>query len=98
MTPTIVLRDGKLFLVLGVAGRVAHHQRVLEGDSVNVVDFGMNVQDAVDAPRLHHQWMPDVLYAGDTGFRRTRWRCSRRAGTRFRRSSPLAAGREWRRF
>jgi gamma-glutamyltranspeptidase/glutathione hydrolase len=28
---------------------------------VNVIDFGMNVADAVDAPRLHHQWMPDVL-------------------------------------
>jgi gamma-glutamyltranspeptidase / glutathione hydrolase len=60
MTPTIVLRDGKLFLVLGSPGGPTIINTVLEV-LVNVIDFGMNIADAVDAPRLHHQWMPDVL-------------------------------------
>jgi gamma-glutamyltranspeptidase/glutathione hydrolase len=61
MTPTIVLRDGKLFLMLGAPGG----SRIINGVLqvlLNVVDFHMNVQDAVDWPRFHHQWMPDVLY------------------------------------
>jgi len=61
MTPTIVLRDGKFFLMLGAPGG----SRIINGVLqvlLNVVDFHMNVQDAVDWPRFHHQWMPDVLY------------------------------------
>jgi gamma-glutamyltranspeptidase / glutathione hydrolase len=61
MTPTIVLRDGQLFLMLGAPGG----SRIINGVLqvlLNVVDFQMNVQDAVDWPRFHHQWMPDVLY------------------------------------
>ncbi len=60
MTPTIVLRDGKLYLVVGSPGGPTIINTVLE-ILLNVIDFGMNVADAVDAPRLHHQWMPDVL-------------------------------------
>jgi gamma-glutamyltranspeptidase/glutathione hydrolase len=60
MTPTIVLRDGKLYLVEGSPGGPTIINTVLEV-LVNVIDFGMNVADAVDAPRLHHQWKPDVL-------------------------------------
>jgi gamma-glutamyltranspeptidase / glutathione hydrolase len=60
MTPTIVLRDEKLYLVAGSPGGPTIINTVLE-IIVNVIDFGMNVADAVDAPRLHHQWMPDVL-------------------------------------
>ena len=60
MTPTIVLRDGKLYLVLGSPGGPTIINTVLEV-LVNVIDFGMNAADAVDAPRLHHQWQPDVL-------------------------------------
>lgn len=61
MAPTIVLRDGKLFLTLGAPGGSRIINGVLEV-LLNVVDFHMNVQDAVDWPRFHHQWMPDVLY------------------------------------
>ena len=60
MTPTIVLRDGRLYLVVGSPGGPTIINTVLEVIA-NVTDFGMNVADAVDAPRLHHQWMPDVL-------------------------------------
>jgi len=61
MTPTIVTRDGKFFLALGAPGG----SRIINGVLqvlLNVVDFHMNAQDAVDWPRFHHQWMPDVLY------------------------------------
>ncbi|MGA9510823.1 MAG: gamma-glutamyltransferase [Candidatus Sulfotelmatobacter sp.] len=60
MTPTIVVRDGKTFLVLGSPGSskiITTVANVLMG----VVDYGMNIQEAVDAPRFHNQWLPDVL-------------------------------------
>jgi gamma-glutamyltranspeptidase/glutathione hydrolase len=60
MTPTIVVHDGKAFLVLGSPGSskiITTVANVLMG----VIDYGMNIQEAVNAPRFHHQWMPDVL-------------------------------------
>jgi gamma-glutamyltranspeptidase / glutathione hydrolase len=60
MTPTIVVRDGKTLLVLGSPGSskiITTVANVLMG----VVDYGMNIQEAVNAPRFHNQWMPDVL-------------------------------------
>jgi gamma-glutamyltranspeptidase/glutathione hydrolase len=60
MTPTIVLKDGKPVLALGSPGGPTIINSVLEV-MVNVLDFGMNVQDAVNWPRFHHQWMPDEL-------------------------------------
>jgi gamma-glutamyltranspeptidase/glutathione hydrolase len=59
MAPTIVLKDGKLFLVLGSPGGpriITTVANILMG----VVDYGMNIQEAVNAPRFHHQWLPDV--------------------------------------
>ena len=58
MTPTIVARDGRLVLVTGSPGGRTIINTVLM-TILNVVDFGMNVQEAVDAPRIHHQWLPD---------------------------------------
>jgi gamma-glutamyltranspeptidase/glutathione hydrolase len=60
MTPTIVLKDGKLFMTVGAPGGSRISTAVLQV-ILNVVDFGLNVQDAVDAPRFHHQWQPDKL-------------------------------------
>src|SRR5262249_38997287 len=60
MTPTIVLREGKLYMVVGTPGGPTIINSVLQA-LVNVVDFGMNAQDAVNAPRFHHQWYPDSL-------------------------------------
>jgi len=70
MTPTIVLKDGKPVLALGSPGGPTIINSVLEV-MVNVLDFGMNVQDAVNWPRFHHQWLPDELrvepgYSPDT--------------------------------
>jgi len=61
MTPTIVVKDGKLFMTVGAPGGSRISTAVLQV-ILNVVDFGMNVQDAVDASRFHHQWQPDKLY------------------------------------
>jgi gamma-glutamyltranspeptidase / glutathione hydrolase len=62
MTPTIVLKDGKPVLVLGTPGGSRIITTVLEV-IVNVVDHGMSLQEAVDAPRIHHQWYPDTIAA-----------------------------------
>jgi gamma-glutamyltranspeptidase / glutathione hydrolase len=60
MAPTMLLRDGKLFMVVGAPGGSRIPTAILQV-ILNVVDFGMNVQDAVDAPRFHHQWKPDRI-------------------------------------
>jgi len=70
MTPTIVLRDGKPYLVLGSPGGPTIVNTVLEV-LLNVLDWKMNVQDAVNWPRFHMQWLPDELrmepgYSPDT--------------------------------
>jgi len=61
MTPTIVLKDGQPVLAVGSPGGPTIINTVLEV-IVNVLDFNMNVQDAVNWPRFHHQWMPDQLH------------------------------------
>jgi gamma-glutamyltranspeptidase/glutathione hydrolase len=61
MTPTILLRDGQLYLVAGAPGGTRIITGVLQV-ILNVVDFGRNIQDAIDAPRFHHQWRPDKLF------------------------------------
>jgi gamma-glutamyltranspeptidase / glutathione hydrolase len=61
MTPTIVVHNGKAVLVLGSPGSskiISTVANVLMG----VLDYGMNIQESVNAPRFHNQWMPDVLY------------------------------------
>ena len=60
MTPVILVRDGKPFLVAGSPGGRTIISTVLL-TILNVVDFGMNAQEAVDAPRFHHQWLPDRI-------------------------------------
>jgi gamma-glutamyltranspeptidase/glutathione hydrolase len=67
MTPTIVLKDGGLFLVLGSPGGPTIINTVLQ-TILNVIDYRMTIQEAVDAPRVHHQWMPDKLVLERTGF------------------------------
>jgi gamma-glutamyltranspeptidase / glutathione hydrolase len=64
MTPTIVLKDGKLFLALGSPGGptiITTVANVLMG----VIDFGLDIQEAVNAPRFHHQWLPDEILVED---------------------------------
>lgn len=61
MAPTIVKKDGKVFMVLGSPGGSRIITITLE-TALNVIDYGMTPQDAVYAPRIHHQWLPDEVY------------------------------------
>ncbi|WP_323789868.1 gamma-glutamyltransferase [Psychroserpens sp.] len=60
MTPTIVEKNGALYMVLGTPGGSTIITSVLQ-TILNVVEFDMTMQEAVDAPRLHHQWLPDRI-------------------------------------
>ena len=60
MSPTIVAKDGELFMVTGTPGGRTIINTVMQ-TILNVVDHGMNAQEAVDAGRMHHQWLPDQI-------------------------------------
>jgi gamma-glutamyltranspeptidase/glutathione hydrolase len=66
MTPTIVEKNGKPFLILGSPGGSTIPTTVFQV-VINVLDFGMNIQQAVDTGRFHHQWLPDYLYYEKNG-------------------------------
>jgi gamma-glutamyltranspeptidase/glutathione hydrolase len=60
MTPSILARDGRLVAVMGSpGGRMIIN--IVAQIILNIVDFEMNIQEAVNAPRIHHQWMPDRI-------------------------------------
>ena len=60
MTPTIVLKDGKPWIVVGTPGGTTIPTSVYQ-TLVDIIDFGMSPQDAVNLPKFHHQWLPDQL-------------------------------------
>lgn len=62
MTPTIVLKNNKPFMVVGTPGGTTIPTSVYQ-TIVNVIDFGMNASDAVNKPKFHHQWLPDEVQA-----------------------------------
>jgi gamma-glutamyltranspeptidase/glutathione hydrolase len=62
MAPTVVLKDGHVWMVVGSPGGPRIITIVLE-TILNVIDHGMTAQEAVDAPRIHHQWLPDTIFA-----------------------------------
>jgi gamma-glutamyltranspeptidase / glutathione hydrolase len=67
MTPTFVLRpDGSLYFAIGTPGGTTIINTVLQV-IVNVIDHGMNLQEAIDAPRVHHQWLPDEVMSEPFG-------------------------------
>ncbi len=76
MTPTVVEKDGKLFLVLGAPGGSTIITAVLQ-TLLGVTDYGMSLDESVWAPRFHHQWLPDVITcenaAIDTTIRKQLW-------------------------
>lgn len=60
MTPTIVLKSGAPFMVVGTPGGTTIPTSIFQ-TIVNVIDFNMNAEDAVNKPKFHHQWLPDML-------------------------------------
>jgi gamma-glutamyltranspeptidase/glutathione hydrolase len=67
MTPAIVAKDGELVAVVGSPGGRTIINTVLQV-ILNVVDFGMGIEEAVAAPRIHHQWLPDRIRLEREGF------------------------------
>ena len=67
MTPTIVEKDGKLYMVVGTPGGSTIITAVAQ-TILNVYEFNMSMQDAVNAPRFHHQWLPDMVTFEEEGF------------------------------
>jgi gamma-glutamyltranspeptidase/glutathione hydrolase len=67
MAPTIIAKDGQLFMVTGTPGGRTIINTVLT-TILNVIDYGMNAQEAVDAGRMHHQWLPDRINLERFGF------------------------------
>ena len=61
MTPTIIEKNNNLFMVLGTPGGSTIITSVFQ-TILNVIDYGMTMQEAVDAKKIHHQWVPDILY------------------------------------
>ncbi|MFE8046488.1 gamma-glutamyltransferase [Brenneria goodwinii] len=66
MSPSLVTKDGKVFMVLGSPGGSRIISITLQ-TALNVIDHGMAPQEAVDAPRIHHQWLPDEVYYEQRG-------------------------------
>ncbi|MGB5191273.1 gamma-glutamyltransferase [Robiginitalea sp.] len=67
MTPTIVERDGALWMVVGTPGGSTIITAVTQ-TILNVYEFGLSMQEAVNAPRFHHQWLPDMITFENEGF------------------------------
>ncbi|QQA76131.1 gamma-glutamyltransferase [Pectobacterium parmentieri] len=66
MSPSLVTKDGKIFMVLGSPGGSRIITITLQ-TALNIIDHGMAPQEAVDAPRIHHQWLPDEVYYEQRG-------------------------------
>lgn len=67
MTPTIVEKDGALWMVVGTPGGSTIITAVTQ-TILNVYEFGLSMQEAVNAPRFHHQWLPDIVTFENEGF------------------------------
>jgi gamma-glutamyltranspeptidase/glutathione hydrolase len=61
MTPTIILKDGNPYIIIGSPGGSQIITTVLQV-VLNCIDFDMNIREAIEAPRIHHQWMPDSIF------------------------------------
>jgi len=61
MSPTIITKNGQLFMVIGTPGGSTIPSQLI-GVIQNVIDFGQDIQVAVNAPRIHMQWLPDKVY------------------------------------
>ena len=94
MTPTLVVNNGKLLLVMGSPGGpriITTVANVLLG----VLDYGLNVQQAVNAPRFHEQWSPDWVYVERVGFSPDTLKLLRNMGHKFANEDPVWPSGYW---
>src|SRR3546814_5181376 len=85
-----LLKNGKVFMVTGSPGGSTIITTVLQS-IINVVDFGMNMQQAVDAPRFHHQWLPDMVMIDPQYLTPEKRSALEAMGHSFRESGPWGA-------
>lgn len=91
MTPTIVLRkDGSLWFALGARGGPRIITSVLQA-VINVIDHDMNIQQAIDAPRIHHQWFPDEILSEPLGMSADTQKVLEKLGHKFSRPGHIAS-------
>ncbi len=90
MSPTLVLKDGRVFMVLGSPGGSRIISITLQ-TALNVIDHGMAPQEAVDAPRIHHQWLPDEVYYEVRGVSPDTLKLLREMGHKMTEQSPWGA-------
>ncbi len=83
MTPSLLLKNGRLFMVTGSPGGSTIISTTLES-MINVIDFGMNMQQAVDAPRVHMQWYPDKVFVEPGYLTRTTQAALEKMGYHFK--------------
>jgi len=79
MTPTIIEKEGELFMVVGTPGGSTIITSVLQ-TFLNVTEHGMNMQEAVEALRFHHQWLPDKIFIEEEALKRKTVKKLRRLG------------------
>ncbi|PWT89376.1 MAG: gamma-glutamyltransferase [Acidobacteria bacterium] len=94
MTPTIVLKNDQPFLIIGSPGGSTIINTVFEV-ATNVIDFGMNIQEAVDAPRFHHQWMPDLLFTEPFAINKDTQKVLEQRGNKFSQEPFFAPDPYW---
>jgi gamma-glutamyltranspeptidase/glutathione hydrolase len=88
MTPTIVLRkDGTVWFAVGARGGARIISAVLQV-IINIIDHGMNIQQAIDAPRIHHQWFPDLVRYEPFGLSADTLRALETRGHKFEEPTP----------
>ncbi len=90
MTPTIVLEDGKVLFAIGSPGGPTIINTVLQV-ILNVIDFRMDIQEAISAPRFHHQWLPDEIYWENFEFTNDTRAALEKLGHKFRRIPGMGA-------
>ena len=83
MTPTIIAKDGKPVYVIGSPGGRTIINTVLQV-ALNVIDHGMNIAEAVEAPRIHHQWLPDITSFESLGISPDTYRLYKELGHQVR--------------
>lgn len=87
MAPTIITKEGQLYMILGTPGGSTIPSQLVNV-ILNVTEYGMNIQEAIDMPRFHQQWLPDLVYMERFTFSADTLRILSKMGYRFQLGSP----------
>ncbi len=92
MTPTIVEKNGKLYMVVGTPGGSTIITSVLQ-TILNVHEFKMSMQEAINQPRFHHQWLPDEVIFEPNGFKKEVLQTLEKKGYNIKEKKTLILGK-----